>query len=94
MKRSNRRFSSVLPAGEHSERVIAIVGVADEAKGEALVLLSSIELDLPGIRAALSEIGVPNLWIPKTCGAWMPFRFSPQANSISPDARALAMEAR
>jgi acyl-[acyl-carrier-protein]-phospholipid O-acyltransferase/long-chain-fatty-acid--[acyl-carrier-protein] ligase len=61
-----QKILSVLPGGEHSERVIAIVGVADEAKGEALVLLSSIELDLPQLRASLSDIGVPNLWIPKT----------------------------
>ena len=61
-----QKIISVLPAGEHSERIIAIVGVADAAKGEALVLLSSVELDLPTIRTALSEIGVPNLWIPKT----------------------------
>jgi acyl-[acyl-carrier-protein]-phospholipid O-acyltransferase/long-chain-fatty-acid--[acyl-carrier-protein] ligase len=61
-----QKIVSVLPAREHSERVIAIVGVADAAKGEALVLLSSIDLDLPGVRAALSDIGVPNLWIPKT----------------------------
>lgn len=61
-----QKIVSVLPTGEHSERVIAIVGVADAAKGEALVLLSSVDLDLPRLRAALSEIGVPNLWIPKT----------------------------
>jgi acyl-[acyl-carrier-protein]-phospholipid O-acyltransferase/long-chain-fatty-acid--[acyl-carrier-protein] ligase len=61
-----QKIVSVLPAREHSERVIAIVGVADAAKGEALVLLSSIDLDLPGVRAALSDIGVPNLWIPRT----------------------------
>jgi acyl-[acyl-carrier-protein]-phospholipid O-acyltransferase/long-chain-fatty-acid--[acyl-carrier-protein] ligase len=61
-----RKIVSVLPTGEHSERIIAIVGVADAAKGEALVLLSSVDLDLPSVRAALSEIGVPNLWIPKT----------------------------
>jgi acyl-[acyl-carrier-protein]-phospholipid O-acyltransferase/long-chain-fatty-acid--[acyl-carrier-protein] ligase len=60
-----QKILSVLPATGHSERVIAIVGVADEAKGEALVLLSGVDVDLPGIRAALSEIGVPNLWIPK-----------------------------
>ena len=60
------KIVSVLPSGEHSERVIAIVGVADAAKGEALVLLTSVDLDLPRLRAALSEIGVPNLWIPKT----------------------------
>jgi acyl-[acyl-carrier-protein]-phospholipid O-acyltransferase/long-chain-fatty-acid--[acyl-carrier-protein] ligase len=61
-----QKILSVLPGGEHSERVIAIVGVADVAKGEALVLLSGIELDFPRLRTALSEIGVPNLWIPKT----------------------------
>jgi len=60
-----QKVLSVLPATADSERVIAIVGVADEAKGEALVLLSAMDVDLPGIRAALSEIGVPNLWIPK-----------------------------
>ena len=61
-----QKIVSVLQAGEQSERVFAIVGVADAAKGEALVLLSSIDVDLPRLRAALSEIGVPNLWIPKT----------------------------
>jgi acyl-[acyl-carrier-protein]-phospholipid O-acyltransferase / long-chain-fatty-acid--[acyl-carrier-protein] ligase len=60
-----QKILAVLPATGHSERFIAIVGVADEAKGEALVLLSAMDMDLPGLRAALSEIGVPNLWIPK-----------------------------
>jgi acyl-[acyl-carrier-protein]-phospholipid O-acyltransferase/long-chain-fatty-acid--[acyl-carrier-protein] ligase len=61
-----QKIVSILPTSEHSERMIAIVGVADAAKGEALVLLSSVDLDLPNVRAALFEIGVPNLWIPKT----------------------------
>src|SRR5882724_1262237 len=61
-----QKIVSVLPSGEHSARIIAIVGVEDAAKGEALVLLSSVDLDLPRLRAALSETGVPNLWIPKT----------------------------
>jgi acyl-[acyl-carrier-protein]-phospholipid O-acyltransferase/long-chain-fatty-acid--[acyl-carrier-protein] ligase len=61
-----QKILSVLQTTDHSDRVIAVVGVADEAKGEALVLLSSIEIDLPQVRTALSEIGVPNLWIPKT----------------------------
>src|SRR5436189_5031028 len=60
-----QKILSVLSATEHSERVMAIVGVADEAKGDALVLLSAMDVALPGLRAALSEIGVPNLWIPK-----------------------------
>jgi acyl-[acyl-carrier-protein]-phospholipid O-acyltransferase/long-chain-fatty-acid--[acyl-carrier-protein] ligase len=39
--------------------------VQDEAKGEALVLLSAIDIDLAELRKRLQEAGVPNLWIPK-----------------------------
>jgi acyl-[acyl-carrier-protein]-phospholipid O-acyltransferase/long-chain-fatty-acid--[acyl-carrier-protein] ligase len=41
------------------------VGVQDEAKGEALVLLSAVDIDLTELRKKLQEAGVPNLWIPK-----------------------------
>jgi acyl-[acyl-carrier-protein]-phospholipid O-acyltransferase/long-chain-fatty-acid--[acyl-carrier-protein] ligase len=51
---------------EQAERFIAVMGVADPAKGEALVLLSSIDLDLAALRSALADGGVPNLWIPRT----------------------------
>src|SRR6266478_3360872 len=61
-----QKILCVLEMAEHSERVIAIVGVTDEAKGEALVLLSSIDLDLARLRADLAKIDVPNLWIPRT----------------------------
>jgi len=47
------------------ERPLAIVGVQDEAKGEALVLLSAVDIDLTQLRSKLHEAGVPNLWIPK-----------------------------
>lgn len=48
------------------ERRIAIVGVPDEAKGEALVLLSSNpDIDLQSLRVKLTEDGIPALWIPK-----------------------------
>ena len=47
------------------ERPIAIVGVQDEAKGEALVLLSAADIDVSELRKKLQEAGVPNLWIPK-----------------------------
>jgi len=47
------------------ERTVAIVGVQDEAKGEALVLLSAVDVDLAQLRKKLNEAGVPNLWIPK-----------------------------
>jgi acyl-[acyl-carrier-protein]-phospholipid O-acyltransferase / long-chain-fatty-acid--[acyl-carrier-protein] ligase len=47
------------------ERAIAIMGVQDEAKGEALVLLSAVDVDLAQLRDKLRDAGVPNLWIPK-----------------------------
>jgi acyl-[acyl-carrier-protein]-phospholipid O-acyltransferase/long-chain-fatty-acid--[acyl-carrier-protein] ligase len=47
------------------ERSLAILGVQDEAKGEALVLLSAVDVDLAQLRDKLREAGVPNLWIPK-----------------------------
>jgi acyl-[acyl-carrier-protein]-phospholipid O-acyltransferase/long-chain-fatty-acid--[acyl-carrier-protein] ligase len=51
---------------EQGDRFVAIMGVPDSAKGEALVLLSSIEIDMPQLRSALASSGVPNLWIPRT----------------------------
>ena len=47
------------------ERPIAVIGVQDEAKGEALALLSAVDIDLAQLRNKLHEAGVPNLWIPK-----------------------------
>jgi acyl-[acyl-carrier-protein]-phospholipid O-acyltransferase/long-chain-fatty-acid--[acyl-carrier-protein] ligase len=61
-----QKIIAALAMEEQSERVIAIMGVADSAKGEALILLSSIDLDLPALRTALADSGVPNLWIPRT----------------------------
>jgi acyl-[acyl-carrier-protein]-phospholipid O-acyltransferase / long-chain-fatty-acid--[acyl-carrier-protein] ligase len=51
-------------AGE-SERTCAITAIPDEAKGEALVLLTTREIDSAALRKKLSEAGLPNLWIPK-----------------------------
>jgi acyl-[acyl-carrier-protein]-phospholipid O-acyltransferase/long-chain-fatty-acid--[acyl-carrier-protein] ligase len=50
---------------EGSERRIAICGVPDEAKGEALLLLTADPIEMDKLRALLTESGVPNLWIPK-----------------------------
>jgi acyl-[acyl-carrier-protein]-phospholipid O-acyltransferase/long-chain-fatty-acid--[acyl-carrier-protein] ligase len=50
---------------EGSERRIAICGVPDEAKGEALLLLTADPIEMDKLRAVLTESGVPNLWIPK-----------------------------
>jgi acyl-[acyl-carrier-protein]-phospholipid O-acyltransferase/long-chain-fatty-acid--[acyl-carrier-protein] ligase len=60
-----QRIIELLGFSGKDERVIAIVGVQDEAKGEALVLLAGVDVDLAQLREKLRESGVPNLWIPK-----------------------------
>ena len=47
------------------EILCAITGIADEAKGESLVLLTAVEIDLKSLGEKMRTKGVPNLWIPK-----------------------------
>jgi acyl-[acyl-carrier-protein]-phospholipid O-acyltransferase/long-chain-fatty-acid--[acyl-carrier-protein] ligase len=60
-----QKILNALGLDGQSERLIAIIGTTDEAKGEATVLLSAIDVDLAQLREKLREAGVPNLWIPK-----------------------------
>ena len=60
-----QKIIDLLGLAGRDERVLAIVGVQDEAKGEALVLLSAVDVDLAQLRDKLRDAGVPNLWIPK-----------------------------
>ncbi len=47
------------------ERVVAITGAPDEAKGEMLVVLTTRDLAQNDLREKLSAAGMPNLWIPR-----------------------------
>ena len=50
-----------------SERVLAVMGIPDEGKGKAIVLLSAIEIELDGAaRPNCARTALPNLWIPRT----------------------------
>jgi acyl-[acyl-carrier-protein]-phospholipid O-acyltransferase / long-chain-fatty-acid--[acyl-carrier-protein] ligase len=60
-----QKIIGVLDLAGRDERVIAIMGVQDQAKGEALVILAAVDVDLAQLRDKLREAGVPNLWIPK-----------------------------
>ena len=60
-----QKIVDLLELSGRDERPIAVIGVQDEAKGEALVLLSAVDIDLAELRKKLQEAGVPNLWIPK-----------------------------
>jgi acyl-[acyl-carrier-protein]-phospholipid O-acyltransferase/long-chain-fatty-acid--[acyl-carrier-protein] ligase len=59
------KIVDLLGLSGRDERPIAIMGVQDEAKGEALVLLSAVDIDLAELRKQLHEAGISNLWIPK-----------------------------
>ena len=50
---------------ESESPLVAVTGVADEVKGEALVVLSSVEIHPGDLRERLTRAGIPNLWIPK-----------------------------
>jgi acyl-[acyl-carrier-protein]-phospholipid O-acyltransferase/long-chain-fatty-acid--[acyl-carrier-protein] ligase len=54
-----------LELGNEGERTIVVTSIVDAQKGEALVLLSTIEIDQATLRTQLHDGGVPNLWIPK-----------------------------
>jgi len=63
-----QKIVDILGLAGKDERLVAIMGVQDEAKGEALVLLSAFDVDLAQLRDKLRDAGLPNLWIPrKTC---------------------------
>ncbi len=59
---------TIMEALGHSieeERRVAVTGIPDEAKGEALVLVTTEDIDLAALRAKLTDMGLPNLWVPK-----------------------------
>lgn len=45
--------------------IIAVAGRPDKAKGEVLVLLAAMDLELDDVREKLSAAGFANLWVPK-----------------------------
>ena len=59
------KIREALGGGGEETRTLCIVGIPDTAKGEALVLLTSLEIDLGALRTKLLEMGVPALWIPR-----------------------------
>jgi acyl-[acyl-carrier-protein]-phospholipid O-acyltransferase/long-chain-fatty-acid--[acyl-carrier-protein] ligase len=63
-------ISKVLGLDAETERKIAVVGVPDEKKGEAIALLTTIcgdtrEQECIDLRYKLMDEGLPSLWCPK-----------------------------
>ncbi len=59
------RIVETLGLGGESERTCAITAIPDEAKGEALVLLTTRDFDQAELRKKLAAGGMANLWIPR-----------------------------
>lgn len=45
--------------------LVAVTGISDDIKGEALVLLTAVEIRPNVLRERLLKEGIPNLWIPR-----------------------------
>jgi acyl-[acyl-carrier-protein]-phospholipid O-acyltransferase/long-chain-fatty-acid--[acyl-carrier-protein] ligase len=54
------------PAGGGEGAGVVVLGVPDDKKGEALVLLTTFALDPAELRKGLLAAGFPALWVPKT----------------------------
>ncbi len=59
------RVADVLGLNESETPMVAVASVSDEVRGEALVLLSTVEVTLDNLRKKLVATGLPNLWVPK-----------------------------
>jgi acyl-[acyl-carrier-protein]-phospholipid O-acyltransferase/long-chain-fatty-acid--[acyl-carrier-protein] ligase len=59
------RIVETLGLGGESERTCAVSAIPDEAKGEALVLLTTRDFDQAELRKKLADGGMANLWIPR-----------------------------
>lgn len=57
--------SAALALPQEGDPQIAVSCRPDEQKGEAIVLLTTLDLDADSLRKKLTEAGLANLWIPK-----------------------------
>ena len=61
-----QKIAEILGLDPGESQTVVVVGIPDEAKGEALVVLTTLDVSAAEIRERLSAAGFPNLWIPKT----------------------------
>ena len=58
---------AALGQSESEEMTVAVSSRENEAKGEELVLITTLDVDMQHLRKLLAEAGISNLWIPKIC---------------------------
>jgi acyl-[acyl-carrier-protein]-phospholipid O-acyltransferase/long-chain-fatty-acid--[acyl-carrier-protein] ligase len=60
------KLSEFLGLDPGEAQSVVVMGVPDTAKGEMLVVLTTLEISPAEVRAKLSAAGLPNLWIPRS----------------------------
>jgi acyl-[acyl-carrier-protein]-phospholipid O-acyltransferase/long-chain-fatty-acid--[acyl-carrier-protein] ligase len=60
-----QKIAEIFNIDQSDGPAVAVMGVPDKAKGEALVLLSTVPIAVDTLREKLLESGFTNLWIPK-----------------------------
>jgi len=60
-----QKIIEVLKLDAAEAQPLVVTGIPDESKGEALVLLTTVDIQADALREKLAAAGLPNLWIPK-----------------------------
>lgn len=60
-----QRIVEAFELDESEGYVVAVMSVPDPGKGEALVLLTTLDLTVKEVRDKLMAAGLPNLWVPR-----------------------------
>ena len=60
-----QKIAELFDLDQNTGYAVVIVGVPDPSKGEALVLLTTLDLSVEIVREKLLGAGLPGLWVPK-----------------------------
>jgi acyl-[acyl-carrier-protein]-phospholipid O-acyltransferase/long-chain-fatty-acid--[acyl-carrier-protein] ligase len=59
------RIAELFAWDQNEGPTVVVTGVPDASKGEALVMLTTVEVTAEQVRTKLLEAGLPNLWVPR-----------------------------
>jgi acyl-[acyl-carrier-protein]-phospholipid O-acyltransferase/long-chain-fatty-acid--[acyl-carrier-protein] ligase len=60
-----QKIAEVFAWDQTEKPLVAVTGVPDQTKGEALVVLTTENVTIDEMRARLVDGGLPNLWVPR-----------------------------
>jgi acyl-[acyl-carrier-protein]-phospholipid O-acyltransferase/long-chain-fatty-acid--[acyl-carrier-protein] ligase len=60
-----QKIAELFQIDQHAGYAVTVTGVPDQTKGEALVLLTTVEISSDELREKLLGAGLTGLWVPK-----------------------------